>query len=92
MGVNCVEAAGRIRVVRVTEDSPADVAGIEVGDQILSLDGQPVPGLEALWKALWQGQGSERPVRLEINRGGDLRTLTVHTVDRAKTLRRAEGV
>ncbi len=92
MGVNCVETASRVRVVRVSEDSPADVAGLEVGDQILSLDGQAVSGLESLWKALWQGQGSERAVRLEIERAGVLSTLTVHTVDRAKTLRRAEGV
>jgi len=29
MGVNCVEAASRVRVVRVTEDSPADVATLQ---------------------------------------------------------------
>ncbi len=92
MGVNCVETASRVRVVRITEDSPADVAGLEVGDQILSLDGQTVTGLESLWKALWQGRGSERAVQLQIERAGVLQTLTVHTVDRAKTLRRAEGV
>lgn len=92
MGVNCVEMAGRVRIVRVTEDSPADVAGLEVGDQILRLDGRPVPTLEALWRALWQGSGSRRAVQLEIERGGQAQTLTVHTVDRAATLRRAEGV
>ena len=92
MGVNCVEVAGRVRIVRVTEDSPADVAGLEVGDQILSLDGRPVPTLAALWRALWQGDSSRRAVQLEIERGGQTQQLTVHTVDRAATLRRAEGV
>ena len=92
MGVNCVEADGRVRIVRVTDDSPADVAGLEAGDQILRLDGRPVPTLEALWRALWQGTGSRRAVQLEIERGGQPQTLTVHTVDRAATLRRAEGV
>ena len=92
MGINCVEMATRVRVVRVTEDSPADVAGLEVGDQILTLDGQTVTGLESLWKALWKGGASVRPVALQIERGGVLRDITVHTVDRAATLRRAEGV
>jgi S1-C subfamily serine protease len=92
MGVNCVEAASRVRVVRVTEDSPADVAGLEVGDQILMLDGQTVTGLESLWKALWKGPGSARAVDLQIERAGVIRNLTVHTIDRAATLRRAEGV
>ena len=92
MGVNCIELAGRVRVVRVTEDSPADVAGLEVGDQIVALDGQAVATVDALWKALWQGTGSQRAVRLQVERGGETRSLTVHTVDRAATLRRAEGV
>ena len=81
MGVNCVEEEGRVRIVRVTEDSPADVAGLEAGDLILRLDGQPVAALDGLWR-----------VQLEIERGGQPRTLTVHTVERAATLRRAEGV
>lgn len=92
MGVNCIELAGRVRVVRVTEDSPADVAGLEVGDQIVALDGQAVATVGALWQALWQGTGSQRAVQLQIERGGETRSLTVHTVDRAATLRRAEGV
>jgi serine protease Do len=92
MGVNCIEVASRVRVVRVTDDSPADVAGLEVGDQILTLDGQTVTGLESLWKALWKGSGSARAVDLQIERAGVIRNLTVHTIDRAATLRRAEGV
>lgn len=92
MGVNCVEMATRVRVVRVTEDSPADVAGLEVGDQILMLDGETVTGLESLWKSLWKGDSSARAVDLQIERGGVIRNITVHTVDRAATLRRAEGV
>lgn len=92
MGVNCVETASRVRVVRVTEDSPADVAGLEAGDQILALDGQAVTGLESLWKSLWKGTGSARAVDLQIERRGVIQHVTVHTIDRAATLRRAEGV
>ena len=91
MGINCVDAAGRVRVLRVTEDSPADVAGLEAGDVITGLDGAPVRDLQGLWTALWQG-GSRRAVQLDIERGGEKRSLTVHTVDRAATLRKAEGV
>lgn len=92
MGLNCVDADGRVRVLRVTEDSPADVAGVEAGDRIISLDGEPVASVESLWKALWRGSGSARAVQLQIDRDGEQRTITVHTVDRAITLRRAEGV
>lgn len=92
MGLSCVETDGRVRVLRVTEDSPADVAGLEAGDRILALDGQPVPTVAALWRTLWQGRGSARAVKLDIERDGKPQSITVHTVDRAITLRRAEGV
>lgn len=92
IGVNCVDTGGQIHVVRVNDDSPADVAGLQPGDRILRIDGQPVDRLEALWKRLWAGDRAERAVRLEIERAGVRQTLTVQTVDRAKTLRRAQGI
>jgi serine protease Do len=92
MGVNCVEQEGQVRVVRVTDDSPADVAGLQAGDRITRLDGVKVAALAQLWKALWADSRSERTVLLEIERGGRPMNITVHTVDRAKTLRRAQGI
>jgi S1-C subfamily serine protease len=92
MGINCVEADGELRIVRVAEDSPADVAGLQAGDRILRIDGIEVRRLEQLWKRLWAGDASERAVQLEIERDGQAQSLTVQTVDRAKTLRRAQGI
>ncbi len=92
LGLNCAEQAGQVRVARVTDDSPADVAGLRAGDRILRLDGVKVGALDQLWKALWADARSERAVTLEIERGGRFMTLTVHSVDRAHTLRHAEGI
>ena len=92
LGVNCTDSNGEVRVVRITEDSPADVAGLERGDRIVRIDGYPVSTLEGLWKALWSAGAPERAVTLEIERGATAQTLVVQTVDRAKTLRRAPGV
>jgi S1-C subfamily serine protease len=92
LGLNCVEQAGEVRVLRVAEDSPADVAGLQPGDRIVRIDGVAVGRLEQLWKTLWSGDAAERAVRLEIERDDEVQTLTVQTVDRAKTLRRPQGV
>lgn len=92
MGLNCVVHEGRIRVVRVNPDSPADAAGVEVGDEVVAIDGQAVDSLEQLWKQLWRGPRAERTVLLDIQRGGRVEKLTVHAVDREKTLRRPAGV
>ena len=92
MGVNCVEVDGTIRVMRVNDDSPADVAGLEVGDRILRIDGVAVARLDQLWKTLWAGNAAERAVRLDIQRGTQEQTITVQAVDRAKALRRPQGI
>jgi S1-C subfamily serine protease len=92
LGLNCVEIEGRIRVVRVTDDSPADVAGLEVGDRILRIDGTDVQTLAGLWQTLWAGGAPERPVQLLIERADQRQTLQVHSVDRMKTLRRSQGI
>lgn len=92
LGMSCSVQDGRIRVVRVSDDSPADVAGLQAGDRILRIDGIAVNALDALWKTLWAGGASEREVTLEIERADAVQTLKLYSVDRMKTLRRAEGI
>ena len=92
LGLNCAEVDGQVRVLRVTDDSPADVAGLEAGDRILRIDGTEVKSLAALWQALWAGGAPERAVQLLIERGDVQQPLTVHSVDRMKTLRRSQGI
>jgi len=92
MGLNCVERGGEVRVMKVNDDSPADVAGLQPGDRIMRIDGAAVGGLAQLYRSLWAGGTPERAVTLEILRDGRPQSIVVQTVDRAKTLRRAEGV
>ncbi len=92
LGLNCAEVEGRIRVVRVSDDSPADVAGLEAGDRIVRIDGTEVQTLAALWQALWAGGAPEREVSLVIERADQQQTLKVFSVDRMKTLKRSQGI
>ncbi len=92
LGLNCVEQDGGLRVLRVNDDSPADVAGLQPGDRILRIDGTEVRALATLWQTLWAGGAPEREVTLEIERDRLPRTLKVYSVDRIKTLRHAEGI
>jgi S1-C subfamily serine protease len=92
IGLNCVERGDGIRVMRVAEDSPADLAGLQPGDQIVAVDGTAVAGLEAFYKALWQGSTPEREVRIDIRRDGKVQTMRVQATDRQNSLRRARGI
>ena len=92
LGMNCVEQVDGLRVVRVSDDSPADVAGLLPGDRILRIDGTEVRALATLWQSLWAGGAPEREITLLIERNNQAQTVKVFSVDRMKTLRREEGI
>jgi S1-C subfamily serine protease len=92
MGVSCVERNDTVLVLRVNNDSPAEVAGLQAGDRILSIDDTPVTSLAMLWKTLWAHGPPERDVKLSVQRKDETLQMVVHAVDRAKTLRRPEGI
>jgi S1-C subfamily serine protease len=92
LGLNCVEADGMVRIVRITRDSPAEEAGLQPGDKILSIDGATVKDLEGFYKALWRGSPPDREVALLVGRGDAEQTVKVQAKDRMKTLRRARGI
>ena len=67
---------GGVIVTRITDDGPADKAKLEVGDLILSFDGQPVTSVRELTRVITDTPiGKEVPVRLV--RDGRARTFTV---------------
>jgi len=68
--------SGGVIVTRITDDGPADKAKLEVGDLILSFDGQPVASVRELTRVIADTPiGKEVPVRLV--RDGRARTLNV---------------
>ena len=91
LGLNCVEHEGAVRVVRVTRDGPAALAGLRPGDHIVRIDGSEVAGLASFYKSLWRS-APERDVSLAIRRGGVDQVLSVRSQDRMKTLSRPQGI
>lgn len=71
-------------IVGVEPGSPAIWAGLEQGDVILALGGEPVSGVDDLVRRL-NGDRIEQPIELRLLRRGELRTATLTPVERKPT-------
>ncbi len=92
LGLTSTEQGGRVQIVRVSQDSPAEEAGLAPGDVVLAIDGEKVSTLEAFYKKLWARPQPESEVQLTVLHGADIQQVTVHAIDRLKTMRKPAGI
>ena len=93
LGVNSLEEDGRVKVMQVNEESPADQAGIAAGDIILSVNGLAVDSLETFYKKMWDhGAKPGSVVRLTVLHGPVLKEVNVQSIDRVEFMRHKRGL
>lgn len=61
------------------EQAPAEKAGIQVGDQIIGLNGQPMPFFEDFYNGLTKTKQPDTDIQVTLLRNADTLNLTVHT-------------
>jgi S1-C subfamily serine protease len=88
LGISSLEEDGRIKVLRVSEDSPAELAGIEPGDLILSLAGEKVEKLPDFYRRLWSAGAPGVEVTLKVLHGTEVRDVKIRSIDRLEFLRK----
>jgi S1-C subfamily serine protease len=86
LGLTSSDASGRVQVLRVSDDSPAQQAGLKGGDVVLAVDGNKVSSLEAFYKKLWDRASPQEPVRLTVLQGAEV-NLRVAGRNRLQPLR-----
>jgi regulator of sigma E protease len=67
-----------VTLATVEPGMPAEKAGLKVGDQILSANGEPIPALEALVQLL--NRTKDQPLEVVVLRNGQKQTFTVKPV------------
>jgi len=92
LGLTSSEQGGRVQIVRVNRDSPAQAAGLAAGDFVLAVDGEKVSTLESFYKKLWARPEPESEVQLTVLHGAEIVQVTVKAVDRMKTMRKPAGI
>ena len=92
LGLSSVEQSGRVQIVRVNKDGPAQAAGLEPGDVVLAVDGVKVATLEAFYKQLWARAQPDAEISLTVLQGAEIKTITLKAVDRMSTMTKPAGI
>jgi S1-C subfamily serine protease len=87
LGIHLEETYGRVIVVRVSEEGPAEQAGLKTGDIILNVRDEAVTGLADFYRKIWALGKAGVAVPLRILQGSDIRNTTVRSQDRRDYLR-----
>jgi regulator of sigma E protease len=83
-GINQMGSAGwipkepSVTLTDLEEGLPAEKAGMKIGDEILAVDGQPIPALQAMIETLKRTQG--KPIEITVRRDGQQKTFIVKPV------------
>jgi serine protease Do len=88
LGVSSIEQDGRLRVLRVSSDGPAEKAGLGPGDIILSVDGTTVETLPAFYRKLWAAGQPGAEVTLKVLKGAEVREYRIRSMDRIDLLKK----
>jgi carboxyl-terminal processing protease len=80
IGIEVEDDRGQMRVVATTGHAPAERAGIQAGDLLVSIDGTPVAGLSSTETARRMHGAPGSVVAVGVTRGGKLRTLRITRV------------
>ena len=81
LGVGIASAAGGVRLTEVRTGTPAEKAGLEVGDVVTTVDGKPVTNASALSSAIDARKPGDT-VTLKYERNGDEKSVTVTLAER----------
>ena len=92
VGLTSSEQGGRVQIVRVNKDGPAQAAGLEAGDLVLAVDGVKVATLEAFYKKMWEHAQPDDEIKLTVLQGADIKTITLKAVDRMSTMKKPDGI
>ena len=82
LGMYTAEASERLVITGVAPNAPADQAGVEPGDIVLSVEGVAVTSLAHMYRTLWQSVVPGDEIRFTLLRDDDVVSLRVRSGDR----------
>jgi S1-C subfamily serine protease len=88
LGMSTQDSEGRLLVSKLAPGGPADRAGVQIGDMVLSVGALRVTGLAEFFRAVWRLGSAGVEVPLTVGRDGDVLRMTVKSADRSDFLKK----
>jgi S1-C subfamily serine protease len=87
LGVNADEVRGRLFVSRVTPEGPADKAGMQRGDVIVSVNGAAPKDLVDFYRKVWAVGSAGAVVGLDVLQNNAVRRIDIKSINRLDHLK-----
>lgn len=87
LGITSQEVQGKVIVTRVNAEGPAEEAGLEAGDVIVGLGGQPLKGQADFYIRLWKTGEAGVEVTLDVLKGNKVEAVKVKSIARERHFR-----
>jgi S1-C subfamily serine protease len=87
LGLNAEELHGHVFVSRVTADGPAEKAGIQAGDIIVTVNGEAPRSLADFYRKVWALGAAGISVSLDLLQGASIKRIEVKSINRLDHLR-----
>lgn len=84
LGVAAEEVSGRLIVSRISPEGPADKAGMQAGDIILGVGGEPVKSQSDFYTKVWTKRAAGDEVPLRVLQGMEVRDIRLRSIDRVE--------
>jgi serine protease Do len=82
LGMNTEEVRGRLFVMRVSPEGPAERAGLKSGDIVVGVGGEDVSSLAELYSRIWALGAAGVEVPLRVLQGTEVKEIMVRSIDR----------
>ena len=87
LGMTTEEIRGRLMVVAVAPDGPAEKAGLKRGDVIIGVAGVAALGLADFYRKAWEARSAGEVVPIDVLKGSELRRFDVKSMNRLDHLK-----
>lgn len=92
LGMTTESVRGNLMVVRVARNGPAEAAGVVPGDIVVGVAGEKVGDQAEFYRKVWKVGPAGAQIPLKVLKDGDVRDLSVKSIDRSDFLRKSTGI